>query len=121
MSPGPETRGFALAICFGALLVGGAASACAELPELVYQQTLSQFDYATPHAIVADQDGRAYVLAARPGGNYATLVLKLDVDGTLVWSRWIDGDRHDIPGGIAVDPAGDVYVAGTPARATSRW
>jgi hypothetical protein len=88
-------------------------AANAEQPEIVYEKTISQYGTLDPHDIIADDDGYAYVLAARPGSNYATRVLKLDPAGDTVWTQMFDGSSHDIPGGIAIDAVGDVYVVGT--------
>ena len=89
----------------------------AEEPGIVYQKSLTEFGTLQPHDIMVDDAGLAYVLAARPGSNYATLVLKLDSEGAVLWSQWFDGSSHDIPGGIALGPAGDVYVVGTTGSA----
>ncbi len=96
----------------GTLLTGGLAG-YADEPTVVYQEVLSQFGTVQPHDIVVDDAGSAFVLAARPGSNYATLVLKIDTSGGVTWSQWLDGESHDIPGGIAIDALGDVYVVGT--------
>ena len=97
----------------GAPSIGAARMPAGSPPPVVYQKVLSQFGTVQPRDILADDAGCAYVLAARPGNDYATLVLKLDPAGDLVWSRWFDGSSHDIPGGMAIDDAGDVYVVGT--------
>ncbi len=96
-------------------LVATAASATrADDPSVVYEHVLSEYgNYIDPHDVTVDPDGNAYILAARWGSNYATLVIKLDPAGDVIWSEWFDGAAHDIPGGIALDAAGDVYVVGT--------
>jgi hypothetical protein len=53
---------------------------------------------------------------ARPfnGRGSDVLLAKFDPSGSkLVWATWLGGLTDDIPTGIAVDPAGNVYVAGT--------
>jgi hypothetical protein len=42
------------------------------------------------------------------------LLEKFDPSGSkLLWATWLGGLKDDIPTGIAVDPEGNVYVAGT--------
>jgi hypothetical protein len=61
-------------------------------------------------AIVADGAGNAYVT-----GNYASavFVIKLDATGNTVWSKGMESTSSlDSGTGLALDPAGSVYVAG---------
>ena len=90
-----------------------ASIAYADDPAVVYEKVFAEVVWTQPHDIVVDDVGCAYVLAARSGSNYATLVMKLDAEGEVIWSEWFDGSSHDIPGGITLDAAGDVYVVGT--------
>jgi hypothetical protein len=90
-----------------------APAALATQPTVVYESLFTQFTPIEPHDIAIDDAGCAYILASRPGNDYATRVLKLDPDGHLIWSQMFDGDSHDIPGGLAIDTVGDVYVVGT--------
>jgi hypothetical protein len=46
-------------------------------------------------------------------GSYDVWVAKLAADGTHLWSTSFGGSGWDEPVGVAVDAAGDVYVAGT--------
>jgi hypothetical protein len=96
-----------------ALAASGSPTGFAADPEIVYENVFSEMGWVEPHDIVVDDGGYAYILAANPGNNYATRVMKLAPDGDTVWLQVIDGSSHDIPGGIAIDAAGDVYVVGT--------
>jgi hypothetical protein len=101
-----------IALVIGLLIVA-ASTARAQEPSIVYEKDFADLGYVQPHDIVVDDEGNAYVLAARPGSDYATLVMKLDPAGDVIWSEWFDGSSHDIPGGITIDAAGEVYVVGT--------
>jgi hypothetical protein len=91
------------------------AAARADLPTVVYERSFPEFGYAAAQDIVVDDAGQAYVLGAREGDIYATLVLKLDANGDVLWSRLFDGSSLDLPGAITLDSAGDVYVVGMTA------
>jgi len=56
--------------------------------------------------------------AGGPGGSYSTFcayqyVAKLDATGKLLWGTYVTGTYGAIAGGMAVDSAGNVIVAGT--------
>jgi len=67
--------------------------------------------------VAVDADGNVYVaaLSAGSGTGWDVLALKYDGDGNELWARRFDGPAggDDRPAGVAVDAAGDVYVAGT--------
>ena len=46
-------------------------------------------------------------------GRTDTFVVKLDNDGHVLWGQSLGGAAEDIPGGIAVDSAGNVFATGT--------
>jgi uncharacterized protein (TIGR03437 family) len=57
------------------------------------------------------------VQAGGPGGSYAQfcsyqIVAKLDPTGKLLWGTYVTGTYGALPGGMAVDSAGNVIVAG---------
>ncbi|NNF42625.1 MAG: hypothetical protein HKN62_06195 [Phycisphaerales bacterium] len=61
--------------------------------------------------MVVDAAGHAIVTGYLPVER-DFFVLKLDPDGELMWMRTIGGEGLDHAGGIAVDEAGDIFVAG---------
>jgi uncharacterized protein (TIGR03437 family) len=48
-------------------------------------------------------------------GSYDVIVTKVDASGNVVYATYFGGDADDIARTMAVDPAGNVYVAGTTA------
>src|SRR5271166_1839163 len=40
-------------------------------------------------------------------------VVKLDPQATVVWATYLGGSGNDIPGGVALDPSGNIWVAGS--------
>jgi uncharacterized protein (TIGR03437 family) len=69
---------------------------------------------ATPGAFQTQFGGRCTVLpligVVLPGGD--AFVMKLDPTGELVWATYLGGSGYDAGNAIAVDSAGNVYVAG---------
>lgn len=67
--------------------------------------------------LAVDAGGNVYVvgLSAGDGDAWDILAIKYDADGDELWARRFDGPLggEDEPVGVAVDAAGDVYVAGT--------
>jgi hypothetical protein len=56
---------------------------------------------------------RGFVNLGIHGGGYTdAAILKLDPQGTLLWARYIGGSDMEMPRGLAVDAAGNVYIAG---------
>ncbi|MFX0056029.1 MAG: SBBP repeat-containing protein [Candidatus Hermodarchaeota archaeon] len=51
------------------------------------------------------------------GGNSDCFVVKLDSNGSIVYSTFIGGNDDDLIGGIGVDSSGCVYIAGSTASA----
>ncbi|MHB9032591.1 MAG: DUF7948 domain-containing protein [Anaerolineae bacterium] len=94
---------------------------------LVYSTFIGESNF-TPVALAIDGSGQAYVTAqtnrssfpTTPGafsttlnGDYDAFVTKLNADGSaLVYSTLLGGAMGDNPGGIAVDSAGQAYIAG---------
>ena len=78
-------------------------------------------------AVAADAAGNTYVTGTTASSNfpvtagafdgslnglYDAFVAKVRPDGTLAWATYLGGDGDERGHGIAVDPAGNVYVTG---------
>ena len=46
------------------------------------------------------------------GGSADAILVKFNPNGTVAWSTYLGGDGEDAAYGVAVDPAGNVYIAG---------
>lgn len=91
-----------------------AANTRADVPETVYETTIS--GYTIPHArdlVVAD-DGSAYVIgsAYEDGSSLDVLVAKISPAGKPTWTRYVVGTSHNYATDLALDAAGDVWVTG---------
>ena len=98
---------------------------------LLYSVTLGDMQ---PHGLVADAAGNAYIVSTCPysfsgggppvcptrkslasgrptsQGDFATYVTKLDPTGAILFSTSMGGLGSVLPGGIAIDEAGNMYV-----------
>lgn len=82
-------------------------------------------DHDFASRITADSLGNSYVLGRFAGGItlgstllsgiglWDTFVAKYDPSGALAWAAAITGPGNDMPGDIAVDRAGNIYVTGS--------
>jgi uncharacterized protein (TIGR03437 family) len=91
------------------------AATAPTFPALTYSTYLR--DNFTPAAIATDSSGNIYMTGAAtvdPSTSQSTvLVLKLNPQATqYLYARFIGGSLNDFGNAIAVDSAGDVYVAG---------
>jgi hypothetical protein len=97
---------------------------------LLYTTYLGGSNFDGANAITVDLAGNAYVggttnsvdfptaraVQAAGGGNYDAFVAKLNRNGNaLVYSTYLGGSGGDFANGIAVDLAGNAYVAGLTA------
>src|SRR6185437_15890519 len=100
------------------LLLGSAAvlaAATPSVPTLMYSTYLREG--FTPSAIATDLAGNVYVAGNAtiyPASSQTTvLVLKLDPQGgSYLYTRYVGGSVNESASAIAVDRAGNVYVAG---------
>lgn len=110
-----------LALAF--LLLLAPASALASAPSLAWNTFLGgagQFDHAV--AVATDGAGNIYVAGSSDaawgspvrsyGGSDDAFVAKLSPSGTPLWHTFIGGSGQDFGTAVAVDAAGNAYVAG---------
>ena len=75
--------------------------------------------------VAVDRVGSAYVVGQTEGilpgqhssGGWDAFIRKYDSSGTELWTRQFGGGGADIASGVAVDPAGGIYVVGTTSSA----
>jgi hypothetical protein len=77
----------------------------------------------TPGAFQTQYGGGACQSVTTPGNSFPlpsgdAFVVKLDQNGNVVWATYLGGSGEDVGQAIAVDAAGNVYVAGTTAPQT---
>jgi hypothetical protein len=103
----PHARSFVLL----SVLAGSLATHAA--PSLIYSTYL--LAGYQPNAIATDPVGNVYLVASSPVSfPNQILVVKLNPEGNqYLYVRHIGGSLRDLAYGIAVDAAGDVYVAGS--------
>ena len=93
-------------------------------PALTWNTFLGGAIESHGHDIVLDANKNIYVVGIsnstwgtplRPysGANFDAFVAKLSPGGTLIWNTFLGGEGDDMSHSIAVDTAGNVYVAGT--------
>jgi hypothetical protein len=94
---------------------------------LLYSTFLGLNNYASPQAIVLDADNDAYVLAATRSATFGTTngiesytnemdILLVEIDPTASTERfatYLGGSGNDQPAGMALDPSGNIYLAGS--------
>jgi uncharacterized protein (TIGR03437 family) len=83
---------------------------------------------ASPAGVATDSQGNIYVAGSTQStafpatagalqsqllGGSDAFIAKFSADGTLLWSTYFGGSAYDYASGVAVDPAGNVLVAGT--------
>ncbi|HEX5227119.1 MAG TPA: SBBP repeat-containing protein [Bryobacteraceae bacterium] len=105
-------RSFSLVLCLGLLLSTGASA----FPALTYSTYLR--DGFTPSAIATDAAGNTYLAGNAiidPSTQQTTvLVVKLNPQATAyIYTRYIGGSVSDSVSAIAVDGAGNAYIAGS--------
>ena len=99
-----------------ALLLGlvTTINAAAEEPTFIYETTVTGYYLASGHGMASDPEGNAYFI----GKTYEDhvhldiVVIKLDPEGTPLWTRYIIGSGHDWASDITLDSDNDVYITG---------
>ncbi|NMB89181.1 MAG: choice-of-anchor D domain-containing protein [Chloroflexi bacterium] len=96
-------------------------------PTITWTAFLGGSGIDTVHAIAIDSDNHIYVAGSSRttwgspiraySGDMDAFVARLDSDGTLVWNTFLgSAAANDNGNAIAVDAAGNIYVAGESAR-----
>jgi len=100
-----------------ALAVVPLVRATGQGPVWVRQSGTSTFDYCG--GISVNLTGDSYLvgdtygnLAGPNGGGSDVVLIKYDVAGALIWTRQYGTSQFDVGRGIAVDSAGNIYIAG---------
>jgi uncharacterized protein (TIGR03437 family) len=104
------------------LLLCFATCAAAQFPAIY------PLEGATPAAVATDRQGNIYVVGQTASthfpvtanalqstlkGNANAFIAKFSPAGEFVWSTYFGGSKTDSASGVAIDPAGNVLVAGT--------
>jgi uncharacterized protein (TIGR03437 family) len=99
--------------------------------KLIYGGTFGGSTGDIANAVAVDSSGNAYVtgitgspdfpvggtgsIQTRFGGGNDGFLLKIDPTGTILFSTFLGGAGNDVGYSVAVDPAGNAYVAGNTA------
>lgn len=81
-------------------------------PEIAYETTITGYFLASGRGMAVDPDGNSYVFARLIGQDNDFLVIKLGAGGEVLWSTLIDGVKHDVATGIALDRESNPYITG---------
>src|SRR5678816_3529858 len=99
-------------------------------PDFLWARQIGLGGTALGSAIEVDQEGNSYVVGMSQGnidaggsiltnrGGFDGFLAKYDRKGTLVWARQASGSLDDSIKSVAIDAAGNIYVAGS-SRSTS--
>jgi len=81
-------------------------------PTIVYETTHGLGDFSHGQDIAIDASGNAYVLGRVYDSNNDVGIVKLSPNGSVLYVTYLRGGGGDFGGGITLDAAGDIYVAG---------
>jgi hypothetical protein len=98
----------------------------AQPPKPVFATYFGGSGYETPGAVATDHDGNIYIAGRTDSNDFPVsnalqpeshafsqiFLAKFTPSGELVYSTYLGGSDNDAAAGIAVDPAGNVYVTG---------
>lgn len=95
--------------------------------EVRWRRILSATGSATVRSMVVDSDGNSFVTGIFAGtstwgnphvslGSFDTVIVRLDHQGTPIWSASFGGAGDDLPTAIARDDGGNLYLTGTTDR-----
>ena len=93
---------------------------------VLWTRTLGTAELDRAHLIATDNAGAIYIAGTTEGafdgfefagGIFDIFVAKYDTDGQQLWVQQYGTSTDDAPGGLFVDPRGDVYVTGSTAGA----
>ncbi len=90
--------------------------------DVVWTRQFGATEFDRANGVATDQDGNVIVvgttlgvLGAANAGGYDGFVRKYDPDGAELWTRQFGSEAQDYGWAVAVDAAGDIFVAGTTA------
>jgi len=81
-------------------------------PTIVYETIQGLGDFSDGLDIAIDAAGNAYVLGRVYDSNNDVGIVKLSPDGSVLYTTYLRGNKGDFGGGISLDAAGDIYIAG---------
>lgn len=90
-----------------------AAPSVAAEPDISYEAILQGEEFDSGRAVVLDDAGDAYVLGYTvEQGDHDILVVKVDGEGQIAWSRQIGGSELDLANDLAIDADGGLLLVG---------
>jgi len=81
-------------------------------PTIVYETIQGLGDFSHGLDIAIDAAGNAYILGRVYDSNNDVGIVKLSPDGSVLYTTYLRGNKGDFGGGITLDAAGDIYIAG---------
>ena len=116
----PTIAGFNVLLWLGVFFSTASQPISGAITEAWVQRYASPVGHAEDYAarIVRDVAGDIIVIGSSYTGNTATDIVTVKYsgrDGSVIWQRRHDGpaNSHDGPGALAVDPAGNIIMAGS--------